>query len=559
MQILRPIVQTVESVPRRVRDLARLREVAGVFAKHGYGVLVAGLDLPGVPRSDTAAEPLPSRLVSAFQELGPTFVKLGQVLSTRPDLLAPPWIEALQTLQDDASVLPAHVIHEQLARELGPDWRDRFGSLDDTPLATASIAQVHAGTLPDGRDVVVKVQRPGLARKIQADLSILHVLAERLRVEFPELASVDIDGALGEFERSILAELDFEVEAGNQEAVRAIFADHEGVAVPEVHRALSTRHVLTMERLRGVKIRDARDAGHDMARVGERYLGAAFDMLFVHGFFHGDLHPGNVLVLPGDVVGLLDFGMMGRLTEQMKSDVLFIIFAVQRGDIRTVARICYDLGIKTRRVDYAAMERDTAAIVDRHWKGGNVADMDLGPFVMDLMRVASAHGARIPSDLTMFFKALVTTEGLAKSIIPEIDPLAAAAPYVERMLRERLDLSRMQGDALYYALTLSSLSRRLPVTLSQLLDDVDAQRVRFDIRQVVHPETAWREDRRWALLSASLVFGACALAGTLALAVDAAWVGSVPVVSVGFGAIGLFVGRAAWRLAGGRVPEPPVR
>lgn len=554
MGIVRPIVKTVGDLPRRVRDLGRLREVAQVLVKHGFGLLVGGIELPGFPKTDARVlESNPERVVSAIQELGPTYVKLGQVLSTRPDILAPEYIEALQQLQDDVRPIPTAAVHVELARELGEDWRTRVATFDEAPLATASIGQVHTGTLHDGTEVVFKVRRPGAERTVRADLAILQFLARRLVAEFPEASSVDVDGVIGEFSRSILAEMDFREEAKNQRRIARNFGDDPRVRIPKVFPELSTAGVLCMERLRGVKIREARAAGHDMGVVGDRYLSVAYDMLFVHGFFHGDLHPGNVLVLPGDVIGLLDFGMMGRLTPQMRSDVVFIMFAIQRGDWQTIARLFYDIAIKTQRVDYRALERETVEFFERVWAGNSMKDLQLGPYIVELARKAGELGARVPPDYTMFFKALVTSEGLAKSLIPEVDPLEAATPYFERMIRERFDVGRLQGDALYHALTIGGVVQRLPISIAQFLDDLDAQRVRFDVRQIADPDEMDRADRRQNRLVLGAATIGFALCGTLALGTPEAWWSGWPVVTAAFYLLALGAGLSTfWMVVGNR-------
>ena len=486
MRIMRPIVRTVDGVRHGVRDLTRLREVATILVRHGFGLLVAGLDLPGLPKAskEEALNAAPSRIAEVLQELGPTYVKLGQVLSTRPDVLPREYCDALQSLQDDVTPLPREVIETVLSKQLGAQWRSRVRSFDDAPLATASIAQVHAAVLDDGREVVFKVQRPSIRAILEADLSILRLLTARIVFEFPEIKSLGLLSLVEEFERTVLSELDFDNERRNMDRFRECFS-YDWVVIPEVEQELSTRAVLCMQRLHGVRIRDARAAGYDMSAVGDRFLTVAYDMLFTHGLFHGDLHPGNVLVLPGERLGLLDFGMVGRLSTEMRNDVIFIIFALQRGDHRTIARLMYDIAIKEERIDFREVERDTLELVERHWgDGGSVRDMQLGPFVMDLARKAALRGARVPPDYTMFFKALVTAEGLAKTLIEEVDPIEAARPYVEAMLLERLDVDRIQGELLYSGLSLSAVLRRLPISLSQLLDDLDKQRLRLEIKEV---------------------------------------------------------------------------
>jgi ubiquinone biosynthesis protein len=547
-------VRSITDLGRVLRDLDRLREVAQTLLRSGFGWVVAGLDIPGLApvEASEAVRATPERAVAVLQELGPTFVKLGQVLSTRPDLLPADWIRALERLQDDVGPLPWSFVEAQLVAELGQAWQSGFAAVDEVPLATASIAQVHAATLCDGTEVVLKVQRPNLDRVVRADLAILEVLARRVADEFPETRAFDPVGVVTEFAASLLSELDYREEARNQIRVARQFADSATVRIPKVYPELSGVRVLVMERLRGVRIRDAREAGCDMAAVGDRYLAASFDMLFVHGFFHGDLHPGNVLVLPGDVIGLLDFGMMGHLTPAMRTEVILIIFALQRGDYATVARMFHDIAIKDGRVDYAAVERDTVEFLERNWAGRSLAELDFGPYIVELARKAAVHGARIPSAYTMFFKALVTTEGLARTLVGEVDPIAAAAPYVEKMIEERLAPERLQSDLLYQALTWSSLGRRLPVSLGQLLDDLDHQRLSLEVRQVADPVAEAAADARQRSTVAMVAALGLATLTWLALGRrDLSW-GGVPVVSVVGGVASCVAWMVAWRAVGTR-------
>ncbi len=550
MRFVRPVVQTVGDLSHRVRDLGRLQEVARVLVRHGLGMLVAGLDIPGfhaggdgnavVARSFQST---PERVVAAIEELGPTFVKLGQVMSTRPDVLPAEYIAALEQLQDDVAPVPFAEIEAMLDQELGPGWRDQVAVLHQEPLATASIAQVHRATLPDGRDVVFKVQRRGIGKKIEADIHILEFLARRALHEYPEVRAFDPLGVLEEFERSIGAELDFEEEADNARRIARNFVDKSDVVhIPFMVSELSTTRVLCMEYLSGTKMRLARAAGHDMAQVGQRYLEIAYDMLFEHGFFHGDLHPGNVIVMDDGRLGLLDFGMVGRLTEEMRENVIQVIFALQRGDYRTVARIFYDVSIKEERVDYRAVERDTVALMDKYWSGSSIRELRMGPYVVELAGRAARRGARIPSAYTMFFKAIVTSEGLAKSLIEEVDPIQAAEPYIKRFLRQQLSEERLRQELFYTALTLGSLARRLPGSLSQLLDDLEAQRLQVQVRDPDLARSLNAADRRTnrSILAAwTLGAFACAVLSLFALPYHP-W--GVPLISLVFMMLGMGLG-----------------
>lgn len=541
MKIVRPVVATVGEVGGAVRDLGRLQQVARVLVRHGLGWAVSGLDLPGLPKAAGRPESTPERALAAIQELGPTFVKLGQVLSTRPDVLPEAYCEAFIRLQDDVGPVPYAEIEKALDAELGDRWRQAL-TLEETPLATASIAQVHRAVRTDGRRVVLKVQRPGIAPTIRSDLNILYFLARRLLAEVPEAKSFDPIGVLTEFERSITAELDFLKEAEQMGRFRRNFDGDPHVRIPEVHDDLTTAGVLCMELLEGVKMREAREAGCDMKVVGERYLKCAYDQLFVHGLFHGDLHPGNVLVLPGDIIGLLDFGMVGRMTREMRDNVISIMFALQKGDFRTVARLFYEIALKDERLDYKVVEHETIEVMEKHWAGASIQDMQMGAFVMDLAQRAARKGARIPTSYAMFFKAIMTSEGLAKTLIREVDPIAAIAPYFHQMIAERFSRESLEQEAFYNLFTLQSLLGRMPATVTQLLDDVDAQRLRLTIRSEPDPAEVQAADRRTnRLIVAGLAatFTAC---GTAAFALPSGWALGLPWLALGF-----------WGLAAGSV------
>ncbi len=538
MQFVRPVVETTGTQARTVQNMGRLRQVSLILARHGLGVLVSGMELPGV-RVSRSFESTPDRTVAAIQELGPTFIKLGQVLSTRGDVIPLAYVEALQSLQDKVSPLPSTDITDQLARELGEDWRERLEHFEEAPLATASIAQVHRARLHDGREVVLKVQRPGIGPRIRADLGVLRLLANRAMAEFPEIELFDPRGILEEFEKSILAELDFNAEARNLHRFRTSFADSPEVVFPEPLRELSTERVLCMEFLQGVPIRDARAAGLEMDLIGRRYLDVAYAMLFDHGFFHGDLHPGNVLVLPGGRIGVIDCGMVGRLTGDMKDNIAALIFALDRGDNRTISRLFFDIAIKEKRVDYAAFERDAVEVVERHWSGGSIAEMHIGAYLMDLTRASMRHSVRAPPEFTMFFKAILTTEGLAKALLPEVDPIAAAQPFVQRLLAERWGRQRLEDEGSYTMLSMSSLARRLPITLTQVLDDIDQQRLKIGVL-LEQPRSAQdAHDRRQNRMILSMYAITGAICGSVCLFWEAGYVVGVPVLSVVFYAAAL--------------------
>ena len=481
MGLIRTGVSAVSKLSVGVRDMERFRQVGLILAKYGLSGLLAG-------RSNLDEEQLrttPQHLTQAIQELGPTFIKFGQILSTRPDILSEEYLQAFQSLQDEVSSLAFADVSAVLEAELKPGWRDTFfNSIDEKPIATASIAQVHGAELKDGSQVVLKIQRLNIEKQIQADLSILSLILEQGLREFPELELFDPRGMFLQFKRSLLSELDFILEKKNLQRFYKNFQEFDEVIIPTVVEECSTKRVLCMEFLDGVKIRKAREKGFDMKLLGERYLTVAYSMLFDHGFFHGDLHPGNVLILEGHRIGVIDCGMVGYLTQDMKDVLASLIYCLYRGDHQGVARTFFELSIKEGRVNYGDFERDAVYVAEQHWSGGSFAEMNIGAFLMDLTRGALKHRVRAPTEFTMFFKGVLTTEGLAKSLLPEVDPLAAAQPYIEKMVQDRWQPQRWSELGLRNISSFSNIAKRLPISISQLLDDLEHQR--FRIQQEVH-------------------------------------------------------------------------
>ncbi len=525
MPIVRRAADAALGTVQVVKDLGRLREIVQVLTRHGLGWLVASIEVPGIgllrriAPDQSPEQPTPERLCAVIRELGPTFIKLGQVLSTREDIVPTAYAQAFSSLQDEVTSFPYEQVREQIRTSLGADPEELFESFEEEPIAAASIAQVHRATLKTGEVVAVKVQRPGIRAKIQNDLSILEFLARQVDAQLTGIGVVDFSGVVQMLRRSIADETDFRTEAANTEQFKENFAGDPHVVIPEVFKAFVSAEVLTLQFIDGVKIKAAREAGYDMKVVGERYLAAAFQMLLEDGDFHGDLHPGNVLVLPGERLGLLDFGMVGRLTDDMRSDLIAIFFALQRRDYRTIARIYWELAIKPGQVDYVSWEQDVQSLMERHIKGRSMADVDIADFLRELLQKAAKHGVRASPVYTMFFKALITTEGLAKMLIPEVDPIAAMQPYVEKMVRDQYSTDRLKAEAFYFLTSFRYTARRLPMVLGQLISDFQEGRLRLKAIHQVEPGDAIRRERQVNRVVMALCF--IGLFGGSSLALDA--------------------------------------
>jgi len=521
--IVRTAARTALGARQVVKDLGRLQEIAQIFASHGFGWLVANIEVPGIgllrrfvgedgPRNTT-----PARVVDVIKALGPTFVKLGQVLSTRSDLIPRDYALALQELQDQAGPVAWPDIEAQIEAALGAAPDAVFEWFETEPLAAASIAQVHRARTKTGEEVVVKVQRPNVRARIETDMSILGFLARQAEAQLPEVKAANLSGILKELNKTIARSTDFRVEADNIRMFSRNFDGNPDIVVPEVFESLSTRTVLTMDFLDGVRLSGARDAGCDMTLVGERFLGAAFQMLLHDGVFHADLHHGNALVLPGDRLGLIDFGEIGRLTDEMRENITTLFFAINRRDFRTIARILWEIAIRPGHVDFSAWEADVQEVVEEELAGKAMGDIAIDQLIARLMEGAMRHGVQVPSSYTVYFKALITAQGVAHELIPELDPLETMMPYVQEMARRLYSRERLQEELFYYLTSFRYSARRLPLVLSQLLQDVQDGRLRMRSLIETSAEERAERERQVNRLVHGLVVCGLLVASSLAL------------------------------------------
>ncbi|MEZ4383131.1 MAG: AarF/UbiB family protein [Nannocystaceae bacterium] len=529
MSVLRTIVSSSRALVTGAKDVARFREIATVFVRHGFGWFIAQLKLrrelqiefeyegAALTRAAAGSPDTGKRLVAAFTVLGPTFVKLGQILSTRTDLLPETLTQELTTLQDQVSPVDFEAIDNQLRQNLGPDYRARFAELDEEPLASASIAQVHRAVLTTGEEVVLKIQRPGLRRTIQSDLNIMLAIAGYLEEAFLEAELMDLRGVIAGFAKSLAQELDFVHEARNIERFRRNFADEPKIRLPKVYDDLTTAEVLCMEFVRGRKFSEVLESGEDTDPLIESYFGAAYKMLFIDGFFHGDLHPGNVFVQDDNGLAIIDCGMVGRLSPAMKDKLIDVLWAVLNEDLQAVARTFYSLAIHRGRVSYQEFEDDVVEVAERYLVGVPLSEIQIGELFGELVAGATRHNVRMPTDFTMMFKAIVTTEGLAKSIAPDVDPIELARPFIEKMVAERYSPERLKQTALADFHMLSRVLRSLPQQLPAVLSDIQEGKVAVGIAPAtlrLQEDAAARRQKKALRTAVAATFLVC---GTYAL------------------------------------------
>lgn len=464
------------------RDLSRLRTVAATALRHGFGELLERSALgrrlltgaSGDADESLRRLPAPVRFRRLLEALGPTWIKLGQILSTRPDRLPPDWIEALQTLQDEIRPVPFETIKEAIEGGLGAPLEEHFSWVDPEPLGTASIAQTHRARTRSGEDVVIKVQRPGVDEIMRRDLDLLYIGARILEASIEDMDIYGPSDTILEFERALMRELDFGHELGNLEAARALVDPARSITVPRPYPELSGRTVLTMELFDGQPVKRL-EAGSDAARhVAKEIIHATCKQVLIDGLFHGDPHAGNILVNEAGTLCMIDLGLVGRLNPVQQDQLLTLIFAAMTGDVDAIARVLLAMGKPTQRVNMAEFKEEIIRIRSKYLEVGQFGRFDFSGFAGAFAQAAQRFRIKLAPEYSVMVKAAVTIEGVARSLDPEADIVGIATPYVQRLIKQRLSPERLMQDALTGAGQLGGLLHRLPGQLDQILHDVEA-------------------------------------------------------------------------------------
>ncbi len=427
------------------RNLRRYREIAQVLIKHGFGDLVDRLGLStylSLPRRWWRREEeehlrlsVPERLRLVLEELGPTFIKLGQLLSTRPDIVSPPFLAELGKLQDNVPPEIWEHIKKQIEQELACSLVDIFSQVSAEPLAAASLAQVHAATLHDGSDVVIKVQRPDIERTIETDLAILQDLARLFQARTPLGKIYDLPAMAEDFAHTMSLELDYRYEGRYADRFAENFAREKYLHVPKVYWEYSSRRVLVLERISGIKI-DQRDAlieaGYDPHNIALKCARFVIKEVFDDGFFHADPHPGNLVILPGEIIGLIDFGMVGSLSQRDKMNLLRLYLGILQNNAEVILDALVRLGVTQRDFDRPALARDVSRLLQKY-NGMPLHDIRASVIVNEFMAVAFRHNLSLPANLWLLSKTLVMMEGVGLKLDPDFDIFAVSRPYISRL------------------------------------------------------------------------------------------------------------------------------
>lgn len=513
-----------KQIGRAVEHVQRYRTIIGVFLKYGYEDLVLRLPLPNAlrfpfrtlhrQRPEIAALTPPEKLRRAFEELGPTFIKLGQLLSTRSHLLPPAFLTELARLHDQVPPIPFAEIRGVLERELKRPLPESFILVEETPLGSASIAQVHRATLPGGERVVVKVQRPDIADNVRVDLEIMAQLAALLENNLEGWKVHRPTAIVAEFARRLDQELDFTAEAAHIERFAHQFAGDPTLHVPKVHHATSTRRVLTMEYIEAIKtskLAELDAAELDRPEIARRIADLVMKQVFVHGFFHADPHPGNIHILPGNVICFLDFGMMGFLDHRTRETFADLVTGIAQRNEKGVATALLKLADAELDAPRFGLEADVADFMHQHFYRP-MGEMVFGKLVNHLFRLTTKHSLTMPADLFTMLKAMSLMEGLVRKLDPHCDIIALAKPLMREVHMNRVRPQRLLRELFSFGGDATHFLRELPLEIRRTLAQIKSGKTRVTFRhEGLEPldNTIERASNRlaFALVLGALVIG----------------------------------------------------
>jgi len=519
------LIRKIGILGRTYRHIQRYRQILTILFKYGFGDLVSSLKIEqyldvGLQmishkhREKIEVLSQAERARMALEELGPTFIKMGQILSSRPDLLPVNFIQELVKLQDDVPPFSFSDAKSMIESELQQPLEDLFSHFEESPLAAASIGQVHRARLMDGDEVVVKVQRPDIQKTITVDMEIIFHIAVLMEKYVEGMDIHRPTQIIKEFARVMEREIDYTIEASHMERFSWQFTDNMDIYVPRVYREASTSRILTMEYINGIKISDVDNLENesiDRKEIAKRGAVLIMEQVFIHGFFHADPHPGNIFILPNNIICYLDFGMMGRVNRQTKEKFIDLIMGIVQRDEAKTADTLLKLTYWEEEPDRNALEEEVAEFIDQHFFR-SLKELELGKLLTQLLEITSRYRLRLKADLFLMLKALTTVHGLGRSLDPDFDLIEHAAPFVRRIKLNRLRPRRIAGDFMGTGTELVHLMQEIPRDIRELLTQFKQGKVKIEFEHRGLEPMFMTHDRisnrlAFAIVLASLVIG----------------------------------------------------
>ncbi|MFK5926775.1 MAG: AarF/ABC1/UbiB kinase family protein [Desulfuromusa sp.] len=521
-------------INRNIRSIKRYRQVLGILIKYGFGHIVEQLNIDyylelgkRIVSLGTASRELErltqaARFRLALEELGPTFIKFGQLLSTRSDIVPAEALKELQKLQDHLPAVPTEQIMAQIHRELGYPTEELFKDFEDLPLATASIAQVHRGTLKTGEQIVCKIRRPGIEPIIETDIDIMMGLAYLIEKHLPGGELYDPIGLIKEFRRTIHRELDFSREGRTTERFAANFKDDETIHIPKVFWDYTGSTVLTLEYIDGIKISrhdELKAAGFDLQVIARNGANNFLKQVFIHGLFHADPHPGNLHVLPGNVICIFDFGMVGRLDDDLKLHLTELLLCILHRDVGRLIRQLLYSGELHDESNLKNLKRDLTEFIDDYYDI-LLQDLQVGKLLIDFVGILTEHQIKFPSNLMLLSRALFVMEGLGKQLDPEFNMVEQLKPFAEQIIKNRYSPSSIAKDAAQTLQSYQALGKSLPKDIKEFINRINHNKFKIDLEHRGLERLANDLDKSTNRISFSMVIAALIIGSSLIMQID---------------------------------------
>jgi ubiquinone biosynthesis protein len=522
-------VSTFSPITRRIRHVQRYVELLEVLGRYGFSDLAHELKLDLLiergraiisrkPRANYERLTRAERIRKALEELGPTYIKMGQVLSTRPDLVPPEWAEEFKRLQDDVPGLEFGVVRAQLEAEFPGRVDEIFKSLESKPLAAASMAQAHRATLQDGTRVVIKVLRPGIREMTETDMDVLRTVAEFTESHFSNLGYSPTE-VVNEFAKELVKEMDLTHEGRATERLRSYFLEDEGVVFPKIYWDATTRNVLTMDEIHGIlvsRLKEGQLSAEDRRRVVENGARAVLRQCLEIGYFHADPHPGNLFALPGGAIAFIDCGMTGQIDARTTQQLADLVSGVVTGDLERVIGVVAALAdVSFEKLEERGFRADVQSVVS-HFHNVPIDKLNLGGLLQDFFNKLRAHHIRCPADLMFLIKALTTIEAVARQVDPTFELVPFARPYVEKLVQRRYSVAAVRKRFQRGVMGYTELLEDLPGEIRPLLTNLRRNKVTFNLEhrglsRLTHAVEHASRNISFALIIAAMLVGSSIL------------------------------------------------
>lgn len=473
------------------QHIKRYRQIANVFVKYGFGYLMARTGIINIlpagkvfrkNQKELGDLTPPKRVKLMLEELGPTFVKLGQILSIRPDIVPKEYIIELEKLQDEVPGFEFEKVKEQIEKELRRNINEVFSNFNENPIAAASIAQVHKAVLKNGQEVVVKVQRPNIVQLIKTDLEILGHMAALIEKHIPESKPYDPVGVVKEFSEAIKRELNFNKEARNMERFRKNFKGDLAVYVPRVYWDLTSEKIITIEYVKATKVSRVAvldKLGINKEKTAKNIAESLMKQVFAHGFFHGDPHPGNVMVREDGRVVFVDFGMMGRVDEDTKYKMVDLIVSIIDKNAKKIVKTMLDIGMVSGDTDVKKLILDVEDMIEFYY-GKSLKHIKLSQLINEMLNLTSKYKVKLPSNFTLLCKSIITVEGICRNLDPEFDIIQTSTPFVKQLLRQRYNIKNVIKTANDNLYELKEIFKTIPKLVREIEKKIKQENLKID-------------------------------------------------------------------------------